>query len=473
MLPPIPPSPEETRRALAQVGVLRAEARRRRRRRRFAVGGMTAAVVAAATGVSAWLVPSQRSSTVKVISPSPTVPFTAPTTAPPSASTTLPAVATTPLPTLIYRGPGVTLVGVSPLCCGYEGAKPSRLYLSTDLVHWTDITPPQSQRINDPRYPAYGFFEQASFLSPSVGWITTWNPATIQTTIYRTNSGGRTWTSVPGGGHGAHGGAAALIDLLSPTTAFEEQLEPTAPATSLSVTTDSGQSWKTVYRAPQQPNVPQGPLDIRMVFTDPQHGFAADGVPPAGSFGPGGDMFYTSDGGSSWQKRTLPLPVTTLACPTSANASASTSCSYSVPVFSNPRDGAVAAVVASNTQAQVAFDVTSDGGQSWRRTSQLTVTVSANHPRFACPLISVVPTGSWWVLCWTGSSASTQVTTDQGTNWTTNRASLPPGVPTSLEAFDSNQALLSVENTTPDATITQLLVTHDAGRHWTPLSLPG
>ena len=55
-------------------------------------------------------------------------------------STTIPGPS--PSPSLVYVGPGVAVVGITP--DGYEGTGPSHLYLSTDMVRWKDVTPPQS-----------------------------------------------------------------------------------------------------------------------------------------------------------------------------------------------------------------------------------------------------------------------------------------------------------------------------------------
>src|ERR1019366_8979734 len=160
------------------------------------------------------------------------------------APTTTPPAASAPWPSLVYAGPGVAVVGISPVDNGNQGTRPSQLYVSTDMVHWTEVTPPRAQVTQN---GGYGYFERASFLNASTGWVTTWNPATIGVTIYRTGDGGRTWSAVSGGGHSGNAGATVLLQLLSPTTAFKETLEPTAPGMSLQVSTNDGQTWETVY----------------------------------------------------------------------------------------------------------------------------------------------------------------------------------------------------------------------------------
>lgn len=215
-----------------------------------------------------------------------------------------------------------------------------------------------------------------------------------------------------------------------------------------------------------------------MTFTDAQRGFAALGVPPAEALVGEGDFFATSDAGFTWQRQAPPLPKTNLICPTGLAAVTSATCLYTLPVFSNLRDGTLAAVVTGGTHAQVAFDVTSDSGQHWRRSSQVPATVTPNPTQggvqgqaaFGYPLISLTSDGSWWVLGWTGSSADTKVTTDDGRTWAASRSSLPQGLPTSLNALDSTQALLTIAHVTPNGAATELLYTQDRGRHWTTLT---
>ena len=474
MLPPIPPSPEEIQRAKAQVAALKETARQRRHRRRMTAGGSAAVLVAAAVATSAWLVPSSTTSTVRVISPSATVPSSSPTTEPPAP--TVPAVAA-PRSSLLYDGPGVVLLGTTPS----GAAGPPRLYLSTDGIQWTDVTPPQSQTADN---SSYGWFQQASFISASTGWVTSWNPATTNVTIYQTSDGGKTWTAIPGPGHTANAGATTLIDLINSTTAFSEHIEPTAPAMSLAITTDSGRTWKTVYSGPT-PTPPNGrytgPFEMPMTFLDARHGFASVGVPPAEPVDSEGDFFSTSDGGSTWQRQTPPLPDSPLSCPTNVTSTAASACLYTLPRFSDTTSGTLAAVATQSTHAYVAFDVSTDGGQHWTRASQLAVTVSPNPtqggiqgtPTFGYPLISPASTGTWWVLGWSSSSATTKITTDSGSHWSTSTAFLPPGNPTVLAAVDRLHAVLTVEDVTANGPTTRVLATANGGQTWTTPSLPG
>ena len=401
------------------------------------------------------------------------------TTPPATTATTLPPETASPWPSLAYARPGVALVGVSPIGNGSQGGRPSQLYLSNDLVHWRLVTPPESQV---PDSSGYQIFEHASFLNASSGWVTTWNPGTLGGTIYRTIDGGQSWTSVPGGGHGAHAGAAFWSQLLSPTTAFGEAVDPAAPQTSLVVTTDAGLTWHPVYNGPLPTTAgqpPQGPFEMPMVFADALHGFAGLGIPPA-EFDPGdGEFFMTSDGGSIWVRESPPLPHSAFACPTERYSGSPTTCLFSTPTFDDPARGVLPAAVVSGAQASVAFDVTTDGGLHWTLRSQRSVTVTPNTTQaiaqgpLGYPLVSVASASTWWLLGWSSVGVTTQVSADAGAGWAQATAAPLPGVPVALDAVDATRALLTVTDVTPDGSTTQVLTTADGGQEWHPVTLPG
>jgi hypothetical protein len=220
-----------------------------------------------------------------------------------------PAPSSGAAPTLVYSSArGVAIVGVGPV-----GSAPSRLYLGTAGPRWRNVTPPGSRRAATSQ-----LFEQASFLSRSTGWVTAWDPTTDRTTIFRTADGGRSWTAIPGGFQTAAAGAATLVDLVSPRTAFEEHLEPTAPRMTLAVTTDAGRSWKVVFREPlpAAAAVPTGgPWLMPVTFAGAERGFAAAGLPPSEPQVRTTGLFATPDGGSTWEHVSPPLPTTSEGAP--------------------------------------------------------------------------------------------------------------------------------------------------------------
>lgn len=242
----------------------------------------------------------------------------------------------------------------------------------------------------------------------------------------------------------------------------------------LSITTDSGRSWKTVYRNPRatstgQPQ--QGPFLMPMTFINAEQGFAASGVPPADPVATQGGFFTTSDGGSTWTQLSPPKSSTPAGCPPVVGARTTTTCLYTLPVFNDLRTGTLAAVATSGHRARVAFDVTSDGGHRWQRASQVSLPVTSNQSGLGYPLMSV-SAGSWWALGATVTTATADVTTTDSAHWTTLQGSFPIGRPISLNAISPTHALLTLQHETPSGTTIQLLFTTDAGRYWAPLGLP-
>ena len=152
-----------------------------------------------------------------------------------------------PFISLVYHGPGVAVVGTSPDADGSPFSGPPQLYISTDMVHWASVGP-RGRRLGC--RGTYVWFDQASFISASTGWVSTWDPATLGGAIYGTTDGGRSWRWVSAAGHGDHAGDALWLQLVSPEIAFDESVEAAAPAMKLEVTTNGGRSWRSVYEGP-------------------------------------------------------------------------------------------------------------------------------------------------------------------------------------------------------------------------------
>src|ERR1700693_3970586 len=106
------------------------------------------------------------------------------------------------------------------------------------MVHCRDVPPPQSRIVQN---SGYGYFNHASFINATTGWVAAWNPATVGVTIYRNSDDGTSWSSVSGCNHVTIGDT--LIQLLTPSEAVLEVLEPSGPVMSLEVTTDAGETW--------------------------------------------------------------------------------------------------------------------------------------------------------------------------------------------------------------------------------------
>ena len=428
----------------------------------------------------AWLI-AYPSATRPTATTSPTtLPATSPTTSAPS--TTSPGQALVPgiLPSLVFGGPGVMLAAVIPGGYTNEGTKPSQLFLTTDGTTWTNVTPPQSA-VNG----TYPVFEHASFISSTTGWVSAWNPATINVTIFKTSDQGRTWTAIAAGSHSQAAGATELIDLVSPTNAYLVHLEPTGPGESLSATTNGGATWHTVYSRPaptpagQQPS---GPFLLQMNFANAATGFATGGIPPIEPFAAGTAFYRTADGGSTWTSESPPLPEPAKDCPAAFSEQSAGECAYSLPSFQNPSQGVLAAVAAKSGVARVAFDTTSDGGSIWSEGAVVSVAVpaggTANPPTGTglpgLPLVSMPASGTWWVLGWNHSPFSliSRVSSNAGSSWSRNTASMPvTGTPMGFAALDATHAVVMIATPTSTQPIVTLLGTSNGGRTWRQLKL--
>lgn len=455
------------------------------RQSRLAVAAAAAGLAAAAAGLVACGAASRRppaSAAGRAAAASasplgkihPSLPAAAGTTSPPG--TTPPAGLARDV-TLAYFQHGVGLVGVAPLGGGWQDYKPSTLWLATGSGRWRDVTPPGARR--GAAAADYPIFEAASFLDPTTGWVTTWDAANDDVTMYSTRDGGASWTIVGHSEQSANAGATDLIQLVTPRLVFSETLEPTAPRMDLQATTDGGRSWRTVYTgpAPQRPGRPlTGPFEMPMVFVTESRAFAADGIPPADPIGGSGqcDMFASSDGGRHWAREPPPQPrPLATAATTPRNA---VSCLLGLPVFTGARRGALPSEVLTGASATVGFATTSDSGTTWTLASELHVPLPKRSatatPAAGYALIAVPSARTWWVLAAQQRGVTSWVSTCAGRSWSAATDGTVPGIPLSLQATDASHGWLTALVNTPAGSSRVLYATRDGGRSWQQV-LPG
>jgi hypothetical protein len=391
---------------------------------------------------------------------------------PAASNFSVPPAISVPSVTLLDVEHGVALVGVARTGSGTQSQQPSTLWLSNDLNHWRDVTPPAARQLLEG--DLYAGFDQASFLNPTTGWVSTWNVGNLGVTIYGTADGGKSWTVVTRGGHGDHAGDADWIQLLSPTVAFDENIAATAPHMSLSVTTDAGASWRTVYTGPPQDGStpPPSPFELPMLFTSRLHGFAASAIPPAeGQVDEG--FFQTTDGGVSWTLATPPSARST--CPPGDRDPADGStveCLFALPSFSDATHAVLATEVVDGATATVGFDITADGGSSWRLTTTLDVPIplvpADSYPK-SYALVATPSSRSWWIVSPNDGGVTTRVSSDAGQHWSVADSSEALGAPFAVGALDATHALLETDITTSNGTTSAVYVTSDGGHSWKTL----
>jgi photosystem II stability/assembly factor-like uncharacterized protein len=384
---------------------------------------------------------------------------------PAGSNLSVPPAVSVPTVTMVDAEHGVAVVGVSPAANGGDGGPPT-LWMSTDLRHWRDVTPPDARGFA--WEDLYATFDDASFLDPTTGWVTAWNAGNLAVTAYRTTDSGKTWSAVVIGGHSDHAGDADWIQLVAPRVALSEVISATAPGMSLAISTDDGASWRTTYSGPPARTADDpfpGPFELPMSFISAARGFAATAIPPAEPPVSAG-LFSTSDGGAHWTQ--LAVPGVDAACldPTTP----SSRCLTTLPTFTDASHGVLAGESLVGTHASVRFDTSSDGGATWQQaaaTIEVTLPyVGADSYYTPYALVATPSASTWWIVSATGNGVTSQVTTDAGKRWSTVETAGTLGAPTRLQAIDASNALIETQITTSNGTTNAAFSTTDSGRNW-------
>jgi photosystem II stability/assembly factor-like uncharacterized protein len=234
----------------------------------------------------------------------------------------------------------------------------------------------------------------------------------------------------------------------------------------LSLTTDAGSRWHTVYDGGPRPST-DGPFERPIVFATQEDGFAAD-VEALGDpvFMPTGRLFRTTDGARHWQTQLPPL-ADRRHC---AERAAAADCVVSTPRFFGRGTAVLPGAVRDGGRTVVSFDRTADGGTTWTLRSRLTVptlrNVDVSGCAYACPLASVASPAAWWVLSRDHRRLAVWRTVDAGRHWT---KTVGPAALRRVDGFwalDAGTAFAVVEVDVSRGTARRLLATTDGGRTW-------
>jgi Photosynthesis system II assembly factor YCF48 len=314
----------------------------------------------------------------------------------------------------------------------------SKVYLSTDFVHFHAITPAIPTRHG---YATTCGWYDASFVSPTDGWMVGLNGGGSPSVLEHTTDGGVTWSLQHP--QSAEGSAGDVVTFTSPQVGWSELMSAGANLGLLQHTTDGGASWTTVH-----PTRQSGCWWVPDVFSTPSIGFESRGLRSA---------WRTENGGVSWSVLRLPRP---------KSVAPSTTGFYETPVFQG-LNGTLPVIYLAPKQVIIAFDVTANGGQSWRSAAvailhHTRIALAPHQPTTGClsanttaplPVLSASTPGYWWILDPGAANASLVMSVALGPDGATPWGHASLGLPATakvleltLTAADDQHAYVGVGN---------------------------
>jgi hypothetical protein len=372
------------------------------------------------------------------------------------------------VPFVLYAGHGIEVIASLNSSSGC-----SRVYLSSDLRHWRNITPPLRSTPGGCQYT----WASASFVSQTDGWLLANNGADASTILRHTVNGGMTWVTQPGGETGSAGGGES-IDFVNARLGWRQQIADGSNAPFvLQRTDDGGSSWTNVVRAPTRNN---GCEFLTDVFANASIGFAAL---PSGGAGAGVSLstpyvWRTLDGGVHWSKMTLPRP---------PPLGSKVSTVYFQPTFFG-RNGSLAVDYASGSHQDLAFYTSVDYGLHWSfvrgrpfvMAVKGLITIHDTSPNYACSFQSTISgspvsvdlfsPASWWMIRPGPASHTTEVKSYKNDGYAlTTTSDLPAttqGV--TLKALNNDDALVTVGS----GQSLSVYATTDGGSSWVKVVPP-
>ena len=371
------------------------------------------------------------------------------------------------VPYVLYAGHGIEVIASTN---SYSDC--SRVYISSDLSHWRNITPPVRSSPGGCPYT----WASASFVSPTDGWLLAIDGADVSTILRHTVNGGRTWVSDPGGETGSAGGGES-IDFVNSKLGWRQQFaDGSNQPFVLQRTTDGGSSWTSVVRAPVKDN---GCEFLTDVFANASIGFAAV---PSGGVGAGVSLstpyvWRTLDGGIHWSKMTLPRP---------PSLGPGVSAVYFQPAFFG-RSGSLAVDYAAGSHQDLALYRSTDYGLHWSfargrpflMSVKGSISIHYGSPNFACDFQSTVsapavsvdlfsPASSWIIR--PGPRSDTMELKLLPNGYTSTTTSQLPATTHGVtpKAINSNDALVTVGS----GQSSSVYATTDGGATWAKVVPP-
>ena len=435
------------------------EARHKGRRRRLKgalILFMTATIVIALVLLVAEGIPSG--------SRRPTSAHNAPPAGANLSSATSPATNNT---SLLYVGHGVGVVATYNQNTGCSEA-----FLSNDLVHWRNVTPPLKRTTGIAKGQCLYAWNGAYFTSPTDGWLQARNEGGTETILRHTLDAGRSWVAQPSGDTGSNGGTET-INFVNSKIGWRQQFGFGSNGNyALQRTLNGGATWST-----RSPDSRGSCTFAQVVFSSASVGFAFSNW--QGVSNPT-FLLRTENGGVDWSRITFPTPPSLLH---SARGL------YGEPKFIGA-DGLVPVDFPVNGHQDIFFYATHDGGLTWKVNANSMLPIIVNEPLKLNPLtatqtcnldtsatggraavISLANLSTWWILV-PGPKGATKrlVVSESGNAVSTFQVNDLPATTGQMEytALNANDALITLPipygyQTTYEST--------DGGATWRKLKL--
>jgi photosystem II stability/assembly factor-like uncharacterized protein len=239
--------------------------------------------------------------------------------------------------------------------------------------------------------PGVSSVQNAFFQDSMKGWVLAAIPDNGMSVLFRTITGGSTWTSysLP-----FNGGYIQFLDDMNGYVLSGEGSGMNKQAVSLYQTVDGGATWTLKYaNDPSQPNntLPFSGHKNGMTFRDPSRGWVGGDIPT-----PGFAYFYRTDnGGTSWVQQSLPIPA----------GYESAGITITAPTFFSPNEAVLPVWMSTNAGRDLFLYATHDGGTTWSPSA------SFARQSFSTDIVSMQDSFTW---DWAGVF---HVTSDAGTTW--------------------------------------------------------
>ena len=316
-------------------------------------------------------------------------------TAPPTGANLSSATASATANTyLLYVGHGV---GVTATYNQNSGC--SEVFLTNDFIHWRNVTPPLKRTTGIPKGQCLYAWTDASFTTPTDGWLLARNGGSTDTILRHTLDGGRTWVTQPGGDTGSNGGMET-ISFVNSKIGWRQQFGFGSNGNyALQRTLNGGTTWST-----RSPDARSSCTFAQDVFSSASVGFAFSNW---NSVSNPTFLLRTLNGGVDWSRFTLPTPPS---LPHNARGL------YGEPEFVGA-DGVVPVDFPVNGHQAIFFYSTHDGGLKWKVNANSMMPIIVKEPLKLNPqtatntcnldtsatsgraaVISMANLSTWWIL---------------------------------------------------------------------------